>query len=70
MDCFIRLGSTRRTASLAPMKPGLWRPEHEADEAFLERCRPVAMPIAYGLLFLLVSLFLWACWTLSALLLT
>ena len=49
------------------MKPGPWRTQQEEDDAFLERCRPVAMPIAYGLLFLMVVLFLWACWKLSEL---
>jgi hypothetical protein len=52
------------------MKPGLWRPQHEEDEAFIERCRPIAMPIAYALLFVGVALLLWACWTLSELFLT
>lgn len=52
------------------MKPGLWRPQHEDDEAFAERCRHAAMPIAYTLLFTIVVLVLWACWTLSELFLT
>jgi hypothetical protein len=52
------------------MKSGLWRPRHEDDEAFLQRSRQMAMPIAYGLLFLMVVLFLWACWKLSELFLT
>ena len=52
------------------MKSGLWRPPHEEDEAFLERSRRLAMPVAYGLLSLLVVLFLWLCWTLSELFLT
>lgn len=49
------------------MKPGLWRPQHEDDEAFLERWRPAALPIAGGLFCAIVALFLWACWTLSEL---
>jgi hypothetical protein len=52
------------------MKPALWRPPHEEDEAFLERCRPLALPVAGGLLFGIVVLFLWACWTLSEVFLT
>jgi hypothetical protein len=52
------------------MKSGLWRPPQEEDEAFLQRSRQLAMPIAYGLLFLIVVLFLWTCWTLSAMFLT
>lgn len=52
------------------MKSGLWRPPQEEDEAFLERCRQTALPVAGGLLFLVVALLLWACWTLSELLLT
>ena len=52
------------------MKSGLWRPPHDGDEAFLQRSRQLAMPIAYGLLFLIVALFLWACWKLSELFLT
>jgi hypothetical protein len=52
------------------MKPGLWRPQHEEDEAFAERSRQLAMPVAYTLLFTIVVLILWACWTLSELFLT
>ena len=52
------------------MKSGLWRPHHEDDEAFVQRSRQLAMPIAYGLLLLMVVLFLWACWKLSELFLT
>lgn len=52
------------------MKSGLWRPPQEEDKAFAERSRQLAMPIAYALLFTLVVLFLWTCWTLSALFLT
>jgi hypothetical protein len=52
------------------MKPGLWRPQQEEDDAFLQRVRPAALPIAYALLFLMVVLFLWACWKLSELFLT
>ena len=52
------------------MKTGLWRTPQEDDEAFLQRSRQLAMPIAYGLLFLMVVLFLWACWKLSELFLT
>jgi hypothetical protein len=52
------------------MKTGLWRTPQEGDEAFLQRSRQLAMPIAYALLFTLVVLFLWACWQLSELFLT
>jgi hypothetical protein len=52
------------------MKPGLWRPQHEDDQAFLERCRPLALPVAAGLFFVIVVLILWACWKLSELFLT
>jgi len=52
------------------MKSGLWQPPHKEDEAFLQRSRQLAMPIAYALLFTLVVLFLWACWQLSELFLT
>lgn len=51
------------------MKP-LWRPQHEEDEAFAERSRQAALPIAGALLFAVVALFLWTCWTLSEMFLT
>jgi hypothetical protein len=52
------------------MKPGLWRPPHEEDQAFAERCRQVALPIAGVLFFAVVVVFWWACWKLSELFLT
>jgi hypothetical protein len=70
--CYIYCNAKAGAGALGfgAMKTGLWRPPHEGDEAFLQRSRQLAMPIAYGLLFLMVVLFLWACWTLSALFLT
>jgi hypothetical protein len=52
------------------MKSGLWRPQQEDDEAFAERSRRAALPVATALLFAAVALLLWACWTLSEMFLT
>ena len=49
------------------MKPRLWRPQYEDDQAFLERCRPLALPVASGLFFVAVALLLGACWSLAEL---